>query len=1043
MKKHIFILIYLLYTAIPGLSQYLSFESGIQDGSRESTMPERLFVNGDSQFSEVSYNFFAAAITEQNVDGELYNFLHIDGFAKMGQVGAPALPAHNEIIAMPKNAVGVITILESNYFDYPGFMIHPALKPANDTEGGVEPVFEKDISIYNSDNFFPEKIVEITNVGLGRGTPLAKVQVRPVQFNPVTGVVRVYTKISYRIDYKGGLESFGYIAQENSLHYTNLLKRNVLNSESIPDGISNSQSGSASGTRSAEKNYIIITHSEYLTEANELADWKRQLGYSVEVVSQSIWTATQVKTEIQTRYARWTPKPDYFLIIGNHTGSFAVPGEVHQDPNDGDDFATDLYYACMDGSGDWHPDMAHGRISVSSAIEAGVIVDKIIDYEKTPPSATTFYSNMLSCAQYQDDDNNGYADRRFCHTSEDIRDYLQDEHSYTSERVYYSSTSANVTTLRYNSSYYSDGQLLPSELRSASFDWGGGSSDITSAINSGKFLVFHRDHGYVGGSGWAHPYYTTTSMNSLSNGDELPVVFSMNCHTGEFQLSNCFAEKFLRMENKGAVGVVAAAYYSYSGYNDALSEGMIDAIWADPGLYPDFGTGGTGNNYTIGTGNDIYTMGDVVNQGLYAMERNWNGSSTSFNYQYELFHWFGDPAMRIWTDNPNSNVIAATHSSTIDCAGSTFAISGSTAGATATLVFNNELIGETVLDGSGNGSIPYSITSSGSSVVLTISKHNNYPYVSTLTVTGSCSFPPVANFSADIIYPELGQTVSFTDMSTNVPTSWLWSFTPSTVSFVGGTSATSQNPQVQFASVGDYTVQLTSTNAYGSDIESKSDYVTASLLMIYCSASGGTGDEYISGVQIGTINNTGTGDNGYTNYTSMSTNLTINNTYSIIITYGVAYSVDDLGIWIDWNQDGDFDDTNENVSCNIGLTYTQETYSIAVPYTALTGATTMRIRMKYWWGDCGSPCGATSYGEVEDYKINVLPGSNTWLGTNSEWNSTSNWSDGNVPNSSYEVTIPTGVTSPIIQTGTNAKCYSITLQTGATITINGNLEVEN
>jgi hypothetical protein len=48
-----------------------------------------------------------------------------------------------------------------------------------------------------------------------------------------------------------------------------------------------------------------------------------------------------------------------------------------------------------------------------------------------------------------------------------------------------------------------------------------------------------------------------------------------------------------------------------------------------------------------------------------------------------------------------------------------------------------------------------------------------------------------------------------------------------------------------------------------------------------------------------------------------------------------------------------------------------------------------------------------------------------------------------VPNSSYEVIIPSGVTSPIIPSGTNAKCYSLTLENDATLEINGNLEVEN
>ena len=740
MKKKIFTLVILLFISTLSFGQFLSFSNGKQEYASQSTIPERSFKNGGSRFCEVSYEFSGAKIMEVLHDGVTYHFFHIEGFSNMGQIGAPALPVHNDIIAMPKESNGKITILGSNYYEYPGFMIHPALKPARDTEGAPEPEFEKDELIYNSNNFFPEKIAEITNIGLNRGTPLAKVQIRPIQFNPVSGIVRVYTNISYRIDYLGGHDSFDYIAEENTNHYTNLLKLNVLNSESIPDGKSTGRTESRITNRSGEKNYIIITHSEYSSQANELANWKRQLGYSVEIVSKSSWTAPEVKSEISTRYDSWTPKPDYFLIIGDHTGSFAVPGEIYQ--IDGENFATDLYYACMDGVNDWHPDIAHGRISVSTVAEANVAINKIINYEKNPPTQASFYTNILNCAQYQDDDDNGYADRRFCHTSEDIRDYMQDEQSYISERIYYTSSNADVTTLRYNDGYYSDGQLLPIELRNTSFDWGGGASDITSAINSGKFIVFHRDHGYVGGSGWAHPYYTTTSMNSLSNGNQLPVVFSMNCHTGEFQLSNCFAEKLIRMENKGAVGVVAAAYYSYSGYNDALSEGLIDAIWADPGIYPNFGSGGTGDNYTIGIGNEIFTMGDVVNQGLYAMEQNWDGGNSSNNYQYELYHWFGDPAMKIWTSNPNYNIITATHSSNIDCAGNSFTISQSTPGAIATLVFNDKLIAQTILDGSGNGTISYSITSPGTEVVLTISKHNHKPYTYNLAVTGICSFPP-------------------------------------------------------------------------------------------------------------------------------------------------------------------------------------------------------------------------------------------------------------------------------------------------------------
>jgi PKD repeat protein len=89
------------------------------------------------------------------------------------------------------------------------------------------------------------------------------------------------------------------------------------------------------------------------------------------------------------------------------------------------------------------------------------------------------------------------------------------------------------------------------------------------------------------------------------------------------------------------------------------------------------------------------------------------------------------------------------------------------------------------------------------------------------------SAPPVANFSASTTNPGVGQTVQFTDMSSNAPTSWSWSFSPSTITYAGGTNSSSKNPQVQFNAEGYYTVSLTATNAYGSGNETKTNYIQA------------------------------------------------------------------------------------------------------------------------------------------------------------------------------------------------------------------------
>ncbi len=742
MKKRIAQLVLIVLFGATTHAQTLSFKTGTAIPGEVSTQPVREVNDGADAWFEITYRFSSARVHSVEVGQDNYQFLSIDGFAQLQIPGAPAVPVHSDLIAMPEGAVPELQVIDAQYHEYKGYAIHPALQPALDTEGAPEPEFYKDPMIYGSNRFYPESAVAMNEPFLMRGIPVAGVRTNPVLFNPVTGTIRVYTFIRYRIVYHASGKSLSDIAQKNSERFTRQLKQMVINHKSIPDGQKMTTPKSA---EYGPKNYIIITHDAFLGQAEQLAEWKRQLGYAVEIVSKDSWTSSEVKNEIQTRYDMWVPHPDYFVILGDHTGPYAVPGNVKQDPYYGDTFVTDLDYACMDGSSDWHPDLAHGRISVATVAEAETVIDKIVNYEQEPVDDPQFYTDALTCAQFQDDDNNGYADRRFLHTSEDINQYLSGEQGYNAERIYYTSSSADKTNLHYNDGYYSNGELLPAVIRTTGFNWSGGAGEITAAINQGKFIVFHRDHGYVGGSGWAHPYYTTGTMDNLANGILLPVVFSINCHTGEYQLDNCFAEKLLRLDNKGAVGVVAAAYYSFSGYNDALSIGMIDAIWPNPGLFADFGSGGTGNGYTLGTSDDFLTMGEVVNQGLYAMEANWGGTSSSNRYQYQLFHWFGDPAMKVWTANPNDQPITASHPDQILCSENTFNIVDSEPGALATLVFNDDLLAVTTMDETGKGTLDYELTVPADDIILTISKHNHLTYEANLVVTGSCNYPPLVS----------------------------------------------------------------------------------------------------------------------------------------------------------------------------------------------------------------------------------------------------------------------------------------------------------
>lgn len=89
-----------------------------------------------------------------------------------------------------------------------------------------------------------------------------------------------------------------------------------------------------------------------------------------------------------------------------------------------------------------------------------------------------------------------------------------------------------------------------------------------------------------------------------------------------------------------------------------------------------------------------------------------------------------------------------------------------------------------------------------------------------ITVTQPPQDPPVADFVGTPTSGDHPLNVSFTDLSSNNPTSWSWDFGD------GSGTSTQQNPQYTYTAAGSYTVSLTATNAFGSDVATKVDYIT-------------------------------------------------------------------------------------------------------------------------------------------------------------------------------------------------------------------------
>jgi hypothetical protein len=139
----------------------------------------------------------------------------------------------------------------------------------------------------------------------------------------------------------------------------------------------------------------------------------------------------------------------------------------------------------------------------------------------------------------------------------------------------------------------------------------------------------------------------------------------------------------------------------------------------------------------------------------------------------------------------------------------------------------------------------------------------------------------------------------------------------------------------------------------------------------YCDAYG-TCDEYISRVQLNEIDNS-SACSEYGDYTDLSTIMSVGDSYLITITNGnPIYSADECGVWVDWNQDETFDE-NESVPVSGTPGVGPYTAQIAPPIGAMSGQTRLRTRITY--AQTPEPCGATTYGEVEDYSVSVL----SWL----------------------------------------------------------------
>jgi len=573
----------------------LIFDASLQQGT------EAEIVLSDDQRTSVSFLLRGLSTEAITLNGKGYTKIlplesEVTDFGFIAEEGFPDLPVYSSMVIIPDQTGVRANILSFEYETYEDIEI-PPFQPFELESGEEELSFVIDESFYNQDRFYPEEIVEVGEPMIMRDFRFVQTVINPVQYNPVTKQMRVYTSVNYELLYEGFDDRNVKFRTDNSISeaFIPLYKNLFDNAEEILTDYAAERGG-----------YLIISADACADTAELIARWKHLKGYYTEIITASDIDAsgdpsvTQIKNTIQNAYNIWEIKPEYVLLIGdasNVTTDYLIRADYYL----GD--ITDHDYSLLEGS-DYESDVFIARMSVSSLDEFRTIVHKTLRYETDPDMSDPLYLKRGLCVA---GDYAGAITPRLI--SLWVRQTMLD-HDYN-----------HVDTV-----FQVEGECP---------NYG----TISDAMNDGISLVTYRGAGSSGG--WWYPSWGTTDINNLTNGWRLGLMASIVCGTGNFSYSECFGEAWLRAGDptapKGGIGFYGPSEYdTATRWNNTILMGLSSALLEK----------------------DVYSLGPILTAGKQHARKSFPRMSGSgahhWPFYYHVYNALGDPELSIRTDTPQS-----------------------------------------------------------------------------------------------------------------------------------------------------------------------------------------------------------------------------------------------------------------------------------------------------------------------------------------------------------------------------------------------------
>ncbi len=683
-------------------------------------------IKSDANEVQVNFSIDRFGLTDRLINGETMKYVELKGRFLPNDAGMPDLPRLSRYIAIPRGADVSLKVLDWRTETIHNVEMAPAPVIPFDTQNGP-PVYEKNQTVYSEDAFYPENPVLVSSKRKIRGVDIVLLGITPFQYNPVTKDLLVYRDIKVELTFSGGNGHFGEDRLRNRF-WEPMISDLVMNYSSLPKikfknfiPTTHSKTDATQEVRDVEYLIIVPDDPDFISWADSLKLFRNQQGISTGVVTITEVggnTVSAIESYVDNAYNTWDVPPSAILLMADYgTSGNTITSKEEPHPYSGT-YISDNWYADVDG--DDLPDIIFSRMTAQNATHLEHMVHKVLDYERNPPTNADFYDHPVTAMGWQ-------TSRWFQLCSEIINGFW--EHGLgkapVRENKLYSggpedgwSTAENTETIV---DYFGPDGLgyipaTPDHLT----DFGGNATRINNDINSGAFMLQHRDHGDW--DGWSEPSYTISDLSGLHN-TEMTFVFSINCLTGEFNYSsNCFVEEFHR-DAQRALGLIGATQVSYSFVNDTYTWGMYDNMW--PEFMPD-------ENTQFPTRFILPAFGNAA--GKYFLQgSDWPSNPGDKQITYYLFHHHGDSYSMVYSEIPQN--LTVSHDSEMASGSTTFTVTADD-GSLIGLSVDGEIIG--TADGTGSPvQIDITPQDPGKTVLVTVTKQNYFRYSSEVPVVAA------------------------------------------------------------------------------------------------------------------------------------------------------------------------------------------------------------------------------------------------------------------------------------------------------------------